>query len=229
MKVIRKTWMLQDTRTTGGSTCLRGLRKCELCVCALMAVPGSARPAVVSSAWQQLFKGPHSRLAMQSPWQVVPAGSARRLDGDSLFMFGSDHNMRRRSVILRFCKHQRPVLLLCTLSAPQLIIRLNPDYTWSSQSRISNYSSLSAGVSFIFNGVLLRLTITATHPPLPPATTGSNISPTNRTSAVNESISHHLRCHRFSERLPKGFLCSSCTSGLDRQLQRTKRSLYSCK
>lgn len=58
------------------------------------AVPGSAlRAAVVSSAWQRLFKRPRSHLAVQSPWQPVPVGAVRRRGGEeregggALFVF----------------------------------------------------------------------------------------------------------------------------------------------
>lgn len=45
-----------------------------------------AQPAVVSSSWQPLSKRPHSRLAMQSPWQPLPVGAVRQGDRDSLFI-----------------------------------------------------------------------------------------------------------------------------------------------
>ena len=41
-----------------------------------------AQPSVVSSAWQRLFKRPHSRLAMQSPWQLVPVGRCEARGGE---------------------------------------------------------------------------------------------------------------------------------------------------
>lgn len=41
-----------------------------------------AQPSVVSSAWQRLFKRPHSRLAMQSPCQLVPVGRCEARGGE---------------------------------------------------------------------------------------------------------------------------------------------------
>lgn len=40
-----------------------------------------ALPSLVSSAWQRLLTAPHSHLALQSPWQLVPVGAVRREGG----------------------------------------------------------------------------------------------------------------------------------------------------
>lgn len=71
------------------------------------------QPSLVSSAWQPFIRRPHSRVAMQSPWQLVPVCAVRRRGmGTACVQRVYAQNMHLSHFVTP-CLWKSPVLLNC--------------------------------------------------------------------------------------------------------------------